>query len=78
MAKEDSINDEKKTPPPFKNKEEYIGGTNKKTSESNDSPSVLMVVQETWAMNIKTKKMKNTLKLHLNKMIALNQKVVKG
>ena len=29
----------KKTPPPFKNKEYYIGGTNEKTHESDDSPS---------------------------------------
>ena len=30
---------EKKTPPPFKNKEEYIGDTDEKTRGSNDSPS---------------------------------------
>ena len=29
----------KKTPPPFKNKEDYIGDTNEKTHESDDSPS---------------------------------------
>ena len=29
----------KKTPPPFTNKEDYIGGTTQKTSESDDSPS---------------------------------------
>ena len=28
-----------KKPPPFKNKQDYIGGTNKKTRESDDSPS---------------------------------------
>ena len=41
--KVDSIIDEKniikKTPPPFKNKEDYIGVTNEKTRESYDSPS---------------------------------------
>ena len=30
----------KKTPPPFKNKEDYIGDTNEKTRESDDSTSV--------------------------------------
>ena len=39
----DSIIDEKiynkKTPPPFKNEQDYIVGTNEKTCESNDSPS---------------------------------------
>ena len=42
MEKEDSIIDEKKhnkKNPPFKNKEHYIGGTNKKTRKYNDSPS---------------------------------------
>ena len=29
----------KKTPPPFKNKEDYIGGTIEKTREYDDSPS---------------------------------------
>ena len=29
----------KKTPPPFKNKEDYIGDTNEKTRESDDSIS---------------------------------------
>ena len=39
-TKKDSIIDEKKeTPPPFKNKVDYIDGTNEKTCESNDSPS---------------------------------------
>ena len=43
-AKENSIPDEEKhnrkiTPPPFKNKEDSIGGTNEKTRESEDSPS---------------------------------------
>ena len=42
--KEDSIidgknNNAKKTPPSFKNKEDYIGGTNEKTRESGGSPS---------------------------------------
>ena len=37
--KEDSIPDEKKTPPPFKNKEDYIGDINEKTRESDNSPS---------------------------------------
>ena len=41
--KEDSIPDEekhnKKTPPPFKNKEDYIGDINEKTRESDDSTS---------------------------------------
>ena len=38
----DSIIDErksKKTPAQFKNKQDYIGGTNEKTTESDDSPS---------------------------------------
>ena len=38
----DSIIDLKniiKTPLPFKNKQDYIGGNNEKTRESNDSPS---------------------------------------
>ena len=39
---------------------------------------ILMAVQETWTMNIKMKKMKNTLKLHLNKMILLKQKISEG
>ena len=41
-ANEDSIIDEKKhkkTPPSFKNKEDYIGGTNERTCETNDSAS---------------------------------------
>ena len=38
----------------------------------------LMVVQETRAKNIKMRKMKNTVKLHLKKMIVLNQNLVKG
>ena len=29
----------RKTPPPFKNKEDYIGDTNEKTCGSDDSPS---------------------------------------
>ena len=32
---------------------------------------ILMVFQETWAMNIKMKKMNNTLNFHLKKMIKL-------
>ena len=40
----DSIIDEKRnnlkiTPPPCKNKQDYVGGTNYKTCESDDSPS---------------------------------------
>ena len=35
---------------------------------------ILMVVQETWEMNIYKNKIKSTLKLHLKKMIVLNQK----
>ena len=40
-AKVDSIIDEKKSKktPPFKNKQDYIGGTNYKTREFDDSPS---------------------------------------
>ena len=33
------IQRKKKTPPPFKNKEDYIGDTKGKTRGSNDSPS---------------------------------------
>ena len=39
---------------------------------------ILVVVQETWEMNIKMKNMKNTLKIHLKKIIISNQKLVKG
>ena len=40
MEKEDSIPDiEKKTPPLFQNKEDYIGDNNEKTRESDDSTS---------------------------------------
>ena len=42
-ARVDSIIDEKniiiKTPPPCKNKQDYVGGTNDKTCQSDDSPS---------------------------------------
>ena len=38
----------------------------------------LMVVQETLAKNTNMRKMKNTVKLHLKKMIVLNKKLVKG
>ena len=43
-GKEDSITDgkkhnPKKRPPLFKNKEDYIGGTNEKTCETDDSQS---------------------------------------
>ena len=43
-SKVDSIIDEqthnlKKTPPPYKNKQDYVGGTNDKTRESDDSPN---------------------------------------
>ena len=42
-SKEDSIIDEIiiiiKTPPPFQNKEDYIGGTHEKTCQSDDYPS---------------------------------------
>ena len=33
------MQERKKTPPPFKNKEYYIGDTNKKTCGYDDSPS---------------------------------------
>ena len=42
MSKDYSTPDEKtlkKTPPLFKNKEDYIGDTNEKTREFDDSPS---------------------------------------
>ena len=43
MAKKDSIicgnNNNPKTPPPFTNKEYYIGSTSEKTRESEYSPS---------------------------------------
>ena len=39
---------------------------------------ILMVVQETWTMMIKTKNMKNTLNLRQKKMIEPNKKLVKG
>ena len=32
-------NNLKKTPPPYKNRQDCIGGTNDKTRESDDSPS---------------------------------------
>ena len=42
-SKVDSSIDEKniikKTLPPYKNKQDYVGGTNDKTRESDDSPS---------------------------------------
>ena len=39
-SKQDSIPDvEKKKPPPFKNKEDYIGDNNEKTRGPDDSPS---------------------------------------
>ena len=42
-SKEDIITDEEKiiiiTPPPFKNREDYIGDTNEKTRGSNNYPS---------------------------------------
>ena len=41
-------------------------------------PVKMMVVQETWAKDIKIRKMKNTVKLHLKEIIVLNQKQVKG
>ena len=39
---------------------------------------IMMLVQEIWVMDIKIKKMKYKLKLHLKKMIVLHQKLVKG
>ena len=35
----DENNNNLKTPPPYKNKQDYVGGTNDKTRESYDSPS---------------------------------------
>ena len=35
----DENNNNLKTPPPYKNKQDYVGGTNDKTRESDDSPS---------------------------------------
>ena len=56
----------KLTPPPYKNNQDYVLGTDDKTCEYDDSPSdtggcaILM-------MNIKIKKMTITLTLHLKK-----------
>ena len=59
----------KKTPPPYKNMQDYIGSTTYKARESDDSPSGT----DGCAINMydehKRKKMKNTLNLHLNKII---------
>ena len=59
----------KKTPPPYKNMQDYVRSTTYKTRESDDSPSGT----DGCAINMydehKRKKMTNTLNLHLNKII---------
>ena len=68
----------KKTPSPCKNKQDYVGGTNDKTRESDDSPSDTDGCARNLDDEHKIKKMTNTLNLHMKKIIELNQKLVKG
>ena len=56
--------------------EYYIGGTNQKTCEYDDYPSDTDGCAINLGNEHEIKKKKNTLKLHLKKMIVLNQKLV--
>ena len=55
----------KKTPPPYKNKQDYVGGTNDKTRESDDSPGDTNGCARNLDYEHETKKIMNTLNLHL-------------
>ena len=57
----------KKIPPPYKNRKDYVGGTNDKTREYDDSPSDTDGCALT--MKIKIKKMTITLKIHLKTIL---------
>ena len=59
----------KKTPPPYKNKQDYDGGNNDKTLEYDDYPSDTDGCAKILMMNIEMKKTTNTLNIHLKKII---------
>ena len=70
--------DEKQMPPPYKNNQYYVGGTNDKTRKYDDYPSDTDGCEINMDGKHKINNMKNTLNLYLKKMIELNQKPVKG